>query len=124
MTELSIDATDATDATDVPAAESREQAQLRELLVRYHQALANLQSIAAALLDASQPGAEPMAPEQARANRHAVGEALAAVEKGETFVRDLWRAFNVDRRMSPAGAPLPRAVKQDRRRKQRKGSTA
>jgi hypothetical protein len=118
MTELSID------TSEVGAAEDPERAQLRELLVQYQRALATVQTLASALLDASQPGAEPFTPEQARAHRNSVRDALAAVDRGEAFLKELWPALGVDRRMAPAGTPPPRAIKQDRRRKQRRGSAA
>jgi hypothetical protein len=118
MSELSID----TSATD--AADAGERAQLRELLVQYQRALTTVQALASSLLDASQPGADPFTPEQARANRNTVRDALASVERGETLLKDLWQAYGVDRRTSAPGTPLPRAVKQDRRRKPRKSTTA
>lgn len=121
MSELSLPALDTGEA----AAEApTEAARLRELLVRYHHALATVKDLSAALLDAVQPDAEPITPEQARAYRHSVGEALVSVERGEAFARDLWGDFEVERRTAPTSAPLPRAVKQERRRRQRKGPAA
>jgi hypothetical protein len=99
-------------------------ASLRELLVRYHQALARVQSLAAVVLDSSQPDAPTVTPEQLRARRHAAGEALAAAARDEAFAQELWKTLGVERRLAPASAPLPRTVQKDRRRKVRKGTAA
>jgi hypothetical protein len=101
-----------------------ENAPLRELLVRYHQALARVQTLAAALLDSSQPDAPAITPEQLRARRHAAGEALAAANRDEAFAQELWKSLGVERRLAPTGSPLPRAIQKDRRRKARRGFPA
>lgn len=124
MTELSMDTPDTALQTGSTATEVAEAARVRELLIRYHHALATVKELAAALLDAVQPDAEPITPGQARAYRRSVGEALAGAERGEAFARELWGGFEIERRMAPATAPLPRALKQDRRRRQKKGSAA
>ena len=100
------------------------QEQARELLVWYHQALGRVQALASALLDVTQADAPPMAAKEARDYRHAAGEALEAVQRGELLVKDLWTTFGVERRVAPPSAPLPRGVKQERRRRPTKGTAA
>jgi hypothetical protein len=100
------------------------QEQARELLVWYHQALGRVQALASALLDVTQADTPPMTAKEARDYRHAAGEALEAVQRGDLLVRDLWTAFGVERRVAPPNAPLPRGIKQERRRRPTKGTTA
>lgn len=90
---------------------------LRELLTSYHQALGTLQVVASALLDVSQADVGPITPDQARAYRRTAGEGLALVKRGDLLLPDLWRTFGVERRVAVAGAPLPRTLKRDRRRR-------
>ena len=124
MTELSMEmaAAEAAVSNDV-AGSPTERDRMREFLLRYHDTLRLVESLAFSLLDCSQSDADPITPEKARARRHTAGEALAAVERGEALLKELWRAFDIDRRMAPA-APPPQPLKHDRRKKQRKGSAA
>jgi hypothetical protein len=95
---------------------AREQA-VRDLLIKYHLALGLIEKLAIALLDSVQPDAEPMAPEQARERRHTVAEAMTMVAAEMPHGEQLWRELALERRLSHPQAPLPLAVRADRRRK-------
>jgi hypothetical protein len=95
---------------------AREQA-VRDLLIKYQRALALVERLAIALLDSVQPDAEPMAPEQARERRHTVAEAMTMVATETPHGEQLWRELVLERRLSHPEAPLPLAVRVDRRRK-------
>jgi hypothetical protein len=80
--------------------------------------------VASALLDASQADAGSITADQARTHRRTAGEGLAAAQRGELLLQDTWHAFGVERRTAAAGAPLPRAVRRERRRRPGKGTAA
>jgi hypothetical protein len=98
------------------AVETREQV-LRDLLIKYQRALGLVERLAIALLDSVQPDAEPMSPEQARERRHTVAEAMTMVAAETPQGEQLWRALDLERRLAHPEAPLPVAVRTDRRRK-------
>lgn len=97
---------------------------VRDLLVKYQHALGLVEKLAIALLDSVQPDAEPMPPEQARERRHTVAEAMTLVAAETPHGEQLWRELALDRRLAHPDAPLPAAVRTDRRRRAARRSTA
>src|SRR5205814_7007943 len=87
---------------------------MRRLLIRYHGALALAQELALKLLDAVTVDS-PLPPEVAGADRRFAGDAIARVESGEAYARDLWTVLGVDRRVARPEAPPPADVPHDRR---------
>jgi len=88
--------------------------EIRRLLIRYHGTLALAQELALKLLDAlSLEG--PPSTELAGADRRFAGDAIARVESGEAYARELWTVLGVDRRVARPDAPTPANVPQDRR---------
>lgn len=104
------------------AADIREQV-LRDLLIKYQRALGLIERLAIALLDTVQPDAEPMSPEQARERRHTVAEAMTMVAAETPHGDQLWRELALDRRLAHPEAPLPLAVRTDRRRRSPRRAT-
>lgn len=90
---------------------------VRDLLVKYQRALGLVEKLAIALLDSVQPDAQPMSPEEARERRHTVAEAMTMVASETHQGEHLWRELALDRRLAHPEAPLPVAVRIDRRRK-------
>jgi hypothetical protein len=88
--------------------------EIRRLLIRYHGTLALAQELALKLLDALSPEG-PLAPEVAGADRRFAGDAIARVESGEAYARDLWKVLEVDRRVARPDSPPPASVPHDRR---------
>jgi hypothetical protein len=97
--------------------------QVRDLLIKYQRALGLIERLAVALLDGVQPDAEPMTPEQARERRHTVAEAMTMVAAETPHGEQLWRDLALDRRLAHPDAPLPFAVRTDRRRRLPRRST-
>src|SRR5574338_390263 len=104
------------DPNSVVPEEAREQ-NVRDLLIKYQRALGLIEKLAIALLDSVQPDAEPMSPEQARERRHTVAEAMTMVAAETPNGEHLWRDLALDRRFAHPDAPLPVAVRSDRRRR-------
>jgi hypothetical protein len=90
---------------------------VRDLLIKYQRALGLIERLAIALLDSVQPDAEPMSPEQSRERRHTVAEAMTMVAAETPHGEQLWRDLALERRLAHPAAPLPVAVRTDRRRK-------
>jgi len=88
--------------------------EIRRLLIRYHGTLALAQELALKLLDALHPDA-PLPSEAAGADRRFAGDAIARVESGEAYARDLWKVLEVDRRVARPDAPPPASLPRDRR---------
>ena len=88
--------------------------EIRRLLIRYHGTLALAQELALKLLDALSPEGR-LAPAGAGADRRFAGDAIARVESGEAYARELWTVLDVDRRVARSDAPPPAGVPHDRR---------
>jgi hypothetical protein len=88
--------------------------EIRRLLIRYHGTLALAQELALKLLDSLNPDA-PLAREVAGADRRFAGDAIARVESGEAYARELWKVLGVDRRVARPDAPPPANIPHDRR---------
>jgi hypothetical protein len=104
-------------AIEPTMADDKNEPMLRDLLIKYQRALDLVGKLAIALLDSVQPDAEPMSPEEARERRHTVAEAMTMVASETPHGEQLWRELAVDRRLAHPDAPLPAAVRVDRRRK-------
>jgi len=88
--------------------------EIRRLLIRYHGTLALAQELALKLLDALSIEGPP-APVVAGSDRRFAGDAIARVESGEAYARELWTVLGVDRRVARSDAPPPADVPRDRR---------
>ena len=104
-------------AATLEAAAGEPSEPVRDLLIKYQHALGLIEKLAVALLDSVQPDAEPMSPEQARERRHTVAEAMTMVAAETPHGEQLWRDLSLDRRLAHPDAPLPVAVRTDRRRR-------
>lgn len=101
-------------AVDAPRGDSP--VTVRELLVRYQQALTACEALAMVLLETLTPDAAPLTGEQAHQLRQAAADALAMAQDGRRYADQGWTVAGVERRIEPA-APLPADVATDRRRK-------
>src|SRR5206468_13014250 len=88
--------------------------EIRRLLIRYHGTLALAQELALKLVDALSTDS-PLPPEVAGADRRFACDAIARIESGEAYARDLWTVLGVDRRVARPEAQPPPEVPHDRR---------